>query len=85
MAMCYHCGLTANDLEEMTVGMCINFINAFVRQKKRMNGENVPDPEQQYKKMKAIEEVVEERHRSGAISDEKYREYRKMIDDYEAL
>lgn len=85
IADCIECGINISDLEELTLGMCVNLINARIRLKKRINGIRVDDPEEQYRKLKAIEDVVEERFRSGKISAAKYEAYRRQIEEYEAL
>lgn len=72
-------------MDRMTVGMCINFIYAYDRCEARRNGYEIADPEEQYRKLKAASEVVEERYRRGEISRERYEEYMRPIWEYERL
>lgn len=78
-------GLAAADMDNMTIGMCINYIYAYDRCEARRNGHDVPDPEEQYRKLKAASAVVEERYSKGEITQERYERYMKPIWEYEAL
>lgn len=78
-------GLSAADMGEMTIGMCINFVYAYDRAYARSQGKDVSDPEEQYRKLKAASAVVEERYKLGEISRERYEEFMTPIWEYEAL
>lgn len=41
--------------------------------------------EEKYKKLKAVEKLVEERYAKGEISKEKYNDYRKALAEYEEV
>ena len=78
-------GLSAADMDRMTIGMCVNFVYAYERAYARRQGIDVPDPEEQYRKLKAASEVVEQKYRDGLISRERYEEFMAPIWEYEAL
>ena len=78
-------GLTAADMDNLTIGMCINYIYAYDRCDARRKGYNVQDPEEQYCKLKAASAVVEEKYIRGEITRERYEGYMKPIWEYEAL
>lgn len=76
-------GITAQDLDFMTIGMCVNFVYAYDRAEARSRGEYVPDVDAQYKKLKKIQPIVEEKYIKGKLSEEKYLEFIKPIWEYE--
>jgi hypothetical protein len=47
------------------------------------NGENVPDPWEQYQTLKAMEPDIEEMHKAGQIRQAKYESYRRTLDECE--
>lgn len=55
--------------------MLINYCYAYDRMKKRSRGEKVTDPEEQYRKLKKVEPIVEERFRKGIIPESDYRRF----------
>lgn len=80
--MLLSCGVTLSDMRELTVGQAINLIHAHVRSVKRARGEDVPDPEEQYKRLKEAVELIE----SGAVEDYDVKEYervKKKLKEYE--
>jgi len=46
-------------------------------------GETVPDPERQYRELKALEPYIEEQYALGKIKKEKYDSYKKSLADWE--
>lgn len=76
-------GYTVADMDKMTLGMCLNAIKAYDRAYQRSHGIDVPDPEEQYMKLKRIEKTVEKKYAEGKISEERYRSYRYAIEEYE--
>lgn len=78
-------GLSAADMDRMTLGMCINFIYSYDRADARRQGIDVPDPEEQYRKLKAASEVVLQKYLAGEITRERYESYMAPIWEYEAL
>lgn len=49
----------------------------------RRRGEEVSDPEEQYRILKANEPAIDEQYALGKISEEKYRTYKKALADWE--
>lgn len=75
--------LTAWD--DWTLGMLINYCCAYDRQQQRMHGEDVPDPDAQYRKLKAMQPQIVELYRKGQITETKYRSFMQSIEKYENL
>lgn len=50
---------------------------------KRARGENVPDPYDQYKKLKAMEPEVDKLYAAGKIKEAKYRSYKQALETAE--
>lgn len=65
--------------------MAINYCCAYDRMKRRQRGERVPDPEQQYKVLKAMEQTIEKRYAEGKIKQEKYESYKKSLQRWEEM
>lgn len=65
--------------------MALNYIHAYIRERRRRNGEEVSDPDAQYRKMKAMQPQIEELHRKGQITETKYRSFTQSIENYEKL
>lgn len=78
-------GLPLTAWDEYTVGMLINYANAYDRQERRIKGENVSDPEEQYHKLKAMQPQVEEMYRNGDIKKYKYESFMNSIRKYEEI
>lgn len=49
------------------------------------NGEDITKTDEQYKRLKSIEKIVEEDYKNGKISKEKYDGYKKSLADYERV
>lgn len=78
-----HRGLPLSAWEDFTVGMLINYANAYDRLQKKIHGENVSDPDEQYRKLKAWQPQVEEMYAKGQIRKAKYESYKKSLEKYE--
>lgn len=76
-------GYTMADMDRMTLGMCFNCIAAADRLTARRMGKKVEDPEVQYRKIKAVQPIVEEKYRKGEISKQRYEDYMRPIWEYE--
>ena len=49
------------------------------------NGEDITKVDEQYKRLKSIEKIVEEDYRNGKISKEKYDSYKTALSEYEEV
>lgn len=76
-------GLTVADFDRYTYGMLINYARGYDRIQRISRGEEVPDEEAQYQKLKSIEELVAQRWAAGELTEQEYRDYRRSIDGYE--
>lgn len=63
--------------------MLFNYCYADDRLNRKIRGENVADPEQQYRKLKKLEPEVTKMYKAGQVSEEKYNSFMKSITDYE--
>lgn len=70
-------------MEYFTIGMLFNFCYADTRLTKKINGEHVSDPEEQYRKLKKLQPEIEKLHKDGKITEDKYKSFMKSITDYE--
>lgn len=76
-------GLPLSAWDDMTIGMLINFAASYDRLQKRINGEKVADPEEQYHQLKAMQPQVEEMFRNGQIKKYKYESFMRSLAAYE--
>ena len=77
MTMAYKCGLTSADLDEMNVGLVMDYIGEYLRKKD-------DDIDEKYIKMKKIQPLVEERFVKGEYPKEKYDKFMEFIRLYES-
>ncbi len=76
-------GFPLSGLDEWNTGDLIDWIAAYNRRMRIRNGENVPDPYEQYLTLKAMEPDIEEMHKAGQIRQAKYESYRRTLDECE--
>lgn len=76
-------GYTVEDMDRMTLGMCINAIKAADRAELRRAGKDVTDPEEQYQRLKKIVPIIEEKYRKGLITKQRYEDFMQPIWEYE--
>ena len=70
-------------MDSFSYGMLINYCKAHDRLERIRRGETVPDPERQYRELKALEPYIEEQYALGKIKKEKYDSYKKSLADWE--
>lgn len=63
--------------------MLINFCAAYDRQMKRMRGETVHDPEEQYERLKRMEPEIDRLYAAGQLHEGKYRAYKRSLEEWE--
>lgn len=66
-------------MDAWNTGQCIDFAMEYDRIQKRLRGEPVPDPYQQYLNMKQMEPDVDEMYRNGQIREAKYQSFKQAI------
>lgn len=76
-------GLNTVDMDNLTIGMCLNFIRSYDRFDTVRKGGKWEDPETAYKIAKKALPIVERRYKEGVISEEEYRSYVSEIEEYE--
>lgn len=69
-------GLSLEDLDKISIGFLLDVMQ-------EISGNDGTELEERYNKLKAIEKIVEQRYLKGEISEEKYINYRKAIQEYE--
>ena len=82
--MLFGVGLSMSDFHDITLGFALDILHDKARSIRRANGEQIQDPEHQYKCMKADQPLIEQMHKDGKISDADYQRYMKAITDWEA-
>ena len=82
--MLFSVGLSMADFHDITLGFALDILHDKARSIRRANGEQIQDPEHQYKCMKADQPLIEQMHSEGKISDADYQRYMKAIADWEA-
>lgn len=76
-------GVTLSDMHDITYGEGINIVRECDRLAKLRHGIEVPDPEKQYKQLKALEPTIEAMYAEGRITESKYRGYRASLEGWE--
>lgn len=76
VATALHIGLSLEDLDKISIGFLLDVMQ-------EISGNDGTEIEERYNKLKAIEKIVEQRYLKGEISEEKYINYRKAIQEYE--
>ncbi len=76
-------GLSTADMDRFTYGQLVNYLYEYERAKARARGEQVPDPEAQYKQLKAIEPIVLDRLKRGEITQGEYDAFAGSLRDWE--
>lgn len=82
--MLFSVGFSMADFHDITLGFALDVLHEKARSIRRANGEQVQDPERQYRVMKADQPLIEQMHKDGKISDADYQRYMKAITDWEA-
>lgn len=75
-------GVSIADMKNITVGQAINIIREHVRRVQRSKGEQVSDPDKQYRQIKEIVELIE----SGQVTDydpKEFEELKKALREWE--
>lgn len=75
-------GVSIGDMKNITVGQAINIIREHVRRVQRSKGEQVSDPDKQYRQIKEIVELIE----SGKVTDydpKEFEELKKALREWE--
>lgn len=76
-------GISISDMDKFTYGMLLNLTHSHTRLKQQIAGEQVENPHKQYKQLKNIEPLIDERYKAGKITQKEYLNFKKQIEDYE--
>lgn len=76
-------GFPLSEIDNWNTGDLIDWVSERERHIRMQNGEIVPDPYEQYKTLKAMEQEIEELHAAGQIRETKYLSYRKTLEECE--
>ena len=71
------------EIENWNTGALIDWALEHDRQARIARGEDVKDPYEQYRNLKAMEQQIEEIHAAGQIKEAKYKAYRAALEDCE--
>jgi len=77
-------GLQMSDFHDITLGMALDILHEKVRSIRRANGENIPDPEEQYRIALGNLPDVKAAYEAGGISENDYKRYIDMLKRWEA-
>lgn len=76
-------GVSIADMDRFTYGMLINLTHSHTRLKMQMAGKQVANADEQYKQLKAIEPLIDERYKNGEIGQKEYLNFKAQIENYE--
>ena len=76
-------GFPLSEIDNWNTGDLIDWAKAHDRNIRIARGEDVSDPYEQYKRLKAMEPEIERMHEAGQIKEAKYRSYRKTLENCE--
>lgn len=76
-------GVAVGDFDSFSYGMLINYLYEYDRIKRRARGENVPDPEEQYRRLKKLQPLILRKLEKGEITPERYARWVTPIRQYE--
>ena len=71
-------GFSLDDLDKISIGFLLDILQ-------EISGNDGTELEEKYKKLKAIEPIVEKRYLKGEITKEKYQNYKKALAEYEGV
>lgn len=77
-------GFPLAEIDNWNLGDLIDWAKEHDRNILRARGEDVPDPYEQYQKLKAMEPDIERMHAAGQIREAKYQSYKKTLAECEA-
>lgn len=81
--MLFSAGLTLSDMHSMTLGMALDILHERIRSIRRANGEQVTDPEEQYRIAVGNLPDVRAAYEAGTVSREDYERYIEAIRRWE--
>ena len=76
-------GVSIADMDRFTYGMLINLTHSHTRLKMQMAGKQVANADEQYKQLKNIEPLIDERYKKGEIGQKEYLNFKAQIENYE--
>lgn len=77
MSVALKIGLSLNDLDNISLGMLLDILRAAA-------GEDITETDERYNKLKAIENLVEEKYAKGEICKKKYDNFKAALCEYES-
>lgn len=83
LALLLSFGVSVSDACMMTFGSAVNLLLECSRLDKIKRGVPVTDPDKQYRQLKAIEPIVDEKYLRGEISEAKYRGFKASLERWE--
>lgn len=76
-------GFSVADFDKFSYGMLLNYAFAYDRLRRLSMGEEIPNPDRRYQKLKQIEPLVKARYLKGEISKDQYTNYERSLAEYE--
>lgn len=72
-------GFPLSELDFWNTGMIVDWCIEHDKIQKRMRGETVEDPYEQYITLKSMESEIDEMYAAGEIRENKYRSYKESL------
>lgn len=76
-------GFPLSEIDNWNTGDLIDWAKAHDRNIMIARGEDVPDPYEQYQRLKAMEPEIERMYAAGQIKEYKYKSYRQTLENCE--
>lgn len=72
-------GFPLSELDNYNTGMLVDWVCEHDRIQKRLRGETVEEPYEQYLTLKAMEPEIDEMYAAGQIREDKYKSYKESL------
>ena len=72
-------GFPLSELDAWNTGQVVDWAMEYDRIQRRLRGETVEDPYEQYRNLKAMEPDVDAMYQAGQIREDKYRSYKETL------
>ena len=72
-------GFPLSEIDTWNTGDLVDWFKEHDRMIRRARGEDVPDPYEQYEKLKAMEPEIDRLHAAGKIRESKYKSYKNSL------
>lgn len=78
-------GISPDAAKNWTIGTIIDYCHEHNRLLKLSQGQDVKEPDTQYKQLKAIEPLVYQRYINGEIDEKEYKLFKDKLNEWENM